>query len=72
MNRDTIVTPLPGFAAIRAGVNRTEERAGKHLAAGPLKNNGAYMLATQRAMGLAPSAIVRALEQDQAIFGPDP
>jgi hypothetical protein len=30
------------------------------------------MLAAQRAMGFAPSAIVRAVEQDQAILGPDP
>src|SRR5262245_24925999 len=39
MNRETIVTPLPGFAAVFAGMNRTEERAGKHQAAGPLEHD---------------------------------
>src|SRR5215475_4802515 len=39
MNREAIVTPLPGFAAVRASMNRTEKRAGKHQAAGLLEDN---------------------------------
>src|SRR5215475_11642893 len=72
MNREAIVTPFPGFAAVRAGMNRTKERSGKHQATGPLEDNRTNMLAAQRAMRLAPFGIVGALEQDQAIFGPDP
>src|SRR5262245_35939098 len=72
MNREAIVTPLPGFAAVLAGMNRTEKRAGKHQAAGPLEDNRTDMFAAQRPMGLTPSGIVGALKQDQAVFGPDP
>src|SRR5262249_6566486 len=39
VNRDAIVSPLPSWPAGRTRVDRAKERAGKHQAAGPLKNN---------------------------------
>jgi hypothetical protein len=48
MHRNSIVTPLPGFAAVRAGVTEPKKAPANMHAVARLENNGTDMLAAQR------------------------
>jgi hypothetical protein len=72
MNANAIVAPLPVLAAVVAGVNRAEKRAGKYGSAGALEDDRADMFPAQRALRLAPLFLAHPLEEYQTILGAHP
>src|SRR5688572_11377632 len=72
MNAQAGVAALPGIAAVDAGVNGAEERAGKQSSRCTLENNRANMLAAQGAPGFAPLSVVHSLIEHQTVLRANP
>src|SRR6186713_3071174 len=71
VNCHAVVAPLPGFAAVGAGVNGAEESSGEHRAAGFFEDDRADVLPAQRALCFAP-AVGAAFEEHESVLGADP
>src|SRR5689334_11895070 len=72
MHWHAVVAPLPGFAAVGAGVDGTKERAGEDRTARALKNDRADVLAAQSTAALAPVPAIVTGEHDQPVLRAHP